>query len=161
VRKLTVQAVVKNANALVCKVCLWGDRPSSHEARAYAEIDKMGMGSMVTECKVLMEKYGAADIFLPAWNLLLQFDGEQHYRGKPGTEECAHQVARDRRFVAAAAAKGFNLIRVAHQEVAELQQLVGLMLARMDQCPGPHTLLSYHSMMVMGFPTDAEGFVAR
>lgn len=158
-RKLTVQAVEKRRKALACKVCSCGDRGSSYEVKAYEELAAMGFNDTVTECKVLMEKYGAVDVYLPAYNLLIQIDGEQHYKGRAFTEEAQHQVLRDRRFLFAALSKGFNVIRVAYKDICSLGMLVKLMLSRVAQSRAALGLLSLHSRAVMGVATDGAGFV--
>lgn len=154
-----MQAVEKRKKALACKVCCCGDRGSSYEVKAYEELAAMGFTEVVTECKVLMEKYGAVDVYLPAENLLIQIDGEQHYRGGAPTEEVEQQVSRDMRFLSAALNKGFNVMRVAYKDIGEMHLLVELMLTRMAQSRAAHGLLSPHSRAMMGVATDGAGFI--
>lgn len=63
----------------------------------------------VVEAKVLKGRYGAADIYVPALDLIIQVDGEHHADPE--------QLKRDGRFNAAASAQQRRLLRLWHADV--------------------------------------------
>lgn len=106
-----------------------------------------------------MGRYGAVDIYLPELHLLIQIDGEQHYRNAEHSEDVKQQIARDRRFLFGALHKGFSVLRVAARDLDNFADLVDLILDKAAGHSGPHALLSLHSSIAMGLPTDMCGFV--
>lgn len=118
----SVQAVVKNAHALDCRVCSPEAKCSSHERVAYEVVEGMRVGELVVECKLLRSKHGAVDVFLPHYNLLVMVDGEGHLDESHHSTHIAQQAEIDGRFNQAAAAAGFNLLRVSYCSMPNLEQ---------------------------------------
>ena len=65
----------------------------------------MALGEVVVECKVLMEKYDAADVYIRSHHMLSRIGGEQHYRNGAQSEDVKQHVSRDKRFLAAASSR--------------------------------------------------------
>ena len=85
-------------------------------------IESMRVGELVVECKLLRSKYGAVDVFLPQYNLLVMVDGEGHLDESHHSTHIAQQSGIDARFNQAAAAAGFNLLRVSYCSIPNLEQ---------------------------------------
>jgi very-short-patch-repair endonuclease len=140
---MTVEAVYRTGKPPSCKQCGVGVnvKASTHEKKAYAMLTSMKLkGIIVTECKVLGGRYGAADIWVPHLKTLIMIDGEHHSAGRMHTKHYKQQVAVDMRFTEAALAKGFNVLRVGDQDVEHLDQYMEQLLAITNQYQ-PHVAL--------------------
>lgn len=121
---ISVKGVVDNLCTLSCKYCSKDGKPSSWELEAFTCLTDLGLAPVVIESKVLKGKYGAADFYLPTFNLIIQIDGEGHIGEGHHSSNPSEQVERDQRFNAAAVASGFNLFRVAHDDMHAFQPLL-------------------------------------
>jgi very-short-patch-repair endonuclease len=122
---MTPQALAKNKKALQgcsqCQMYPKGGRrhASKHEQVAYMAIAEhvSTCHEVMTEVKILREKYGAADICLPQLKLIIAIDGEQHFARNQAEmfgEPVQLQQQRDADFNARACQLGFVVLRLHH-----------------------------------------------
>lgn len=76
----------------------------------------------VVECRALPGWPGCVDVFVPAFKLIIQIDGEHHDNDAHG------QQAKDIRFLQVASRQGFHALRLSHVDYKTFQQDVAAML---------------------------------
>lgn len=140
-RLMTVKAASQNGKSLLCKMC--GHKPASEwEQQAYHHLQNMDVGEIVHESKLLRGKYGAADIYLPKYHLIIMIDGEGHNCTDHHNKHVAEQVERDKRFNAAVANTNYHLLRVAWQDMRKFRHLVAHVVTKISAGKGQVIVLS-------------------
>ena len=94
---------------------------SAHELLAYAMAEQhlSSATDLYTEIKVLRQKYGAADLYVPCYQLVICVDGEGHFNGNQGDvygEPVCRQQERDAAFNAQAMQQGIVVLRLHHED---------------------------------------------
>jgi hypothetical protein len=88
----------------------------------------------VVETKVLKGRYGAADIYVPSINLIVQVDGEHHNNSK--------QLAVDLLFDTEARKQGYRLLRVCYKDIPEVHGHLHSTIKACLQCSNAFVLYS-------------------
>lgn len=150
---ITVEAVARNKDTLHCGYHAGGSQSSTWEAAAFRHLTHMGTALVAHECKVLKGRYGAADFYLPEYQLIIQIDGEGHFHGHHRTS-ATQQNIRDISFNQAAVAAWYNLLRVAFCDMCDFKHHMATVMAAIMQHGGgiPQVLLSPTCLAAQGLP---------
>ena len=130
---------------LECRIChylkgeLQGRPVSKHEAYAWAILHSLLKCRILVEIKVLGEKYGAADIWLPISprglriDLVLMIDGEHHFKTK--WDEIEHQMAVDKAFDDECWRQEHRLVRLCSDDKHEWADCIDLAVTKAELEP--------------------------
>lgn len=117
-----------------CKLCGKFAR-SKGELRLRQAVEEVFVGHTFTvEDRVVQSFKGAVDLFIPAYSLIVQFDGPHHFEGKYHNTTAASQKVIDKRLNCKAFGLGFRVFRVHHLDGDELKKMIELLKRVKHNC---------------------------
>lgn len=127
---LTVRTIEDDGRALTCLRCQPLDgKPSQHERTAYEYIEALQKcheyNNILWVCEARIVKNKApVDVYFVQEKLVLQIDGEAHFKGKLYNTLATAQARIDARFDDACWNQGFKLVRVHFKDLHTLDSLL-------------------------------------
>lgn len=137
----------KGEEALFCRVCR-GDSKSDFERKFWKDCDRICNTICplvwVVEARVLMGRWAAADIYFHDYLLLVQNDGSQHFENEfcssSERKRKQSQNTRDERWNTIALLRGYNILRINHDDMPYVEFVL---MEALGRCGEGATSLMY------------------